>query len=261
MSAVVVRRGTVCRWDDGPRTFTAPPGPRGAVLRAARPLTSLACVRSTERVLALTFDDGPDPEHTPQVLDVLAAHRAQATFFVLVERARAHPELVQRMVVEGHEVALHGQDHSRLSTLPAREAVRRVAAARTELATLVGRPVRLYRPAYGAQSLGQLVGTRMLGLDVVLWSAWCRDWQNDAADEVLARARDAVHPGAILLLHDGCGDPALGSPSFSRAAVVDALLAHLRQGAWQVVTVSGLLRGREPVRTLWAEREAQVGAP
>src|SRR5919107_5789297 len=158
-SAVLVRRGYVCDWEAGERPLPEP----DRVLRWGRPallpLSSVACVATPQRVVALTYDDGPDPDHTPGVLDALARHGATATFFVLAERAEAHPDLVRRIAAEGHDVGLHGEDHTRLSALPARQALTRIRRGRRRLAAVLGRPVTLYRPADGAQGLAPAVGT------------------------------------------------------------------------------------------------------
>ena len=87
------------------------------------------CVDTPDRVYSLTYDDGPDPRTTPGVLDVLARHGATATFFVLSEPARRHPEIVRRIVEEGHELALHGKDHTSLLTLDDDTAVATIRAA------------------------------------------------------------------------------------------------------------------------------------
>ncbi|WP_258934112.1 polysaccharide deacetylase family protein [Nesterenkonia pannonica] len=104
---------------------------------------------TADRAVALTYDDGPHPEHTPRILDVLADHQASATFFVLTPAARAHPGILRRMLDEGHRIGLHGADHRSLLTMSTRAAVRAVAKAKDELEQLAGAPVTLYRPPYG----------------------------------------------------------------------------------------------------------------
>jgi peptidoglycan/xylan/chitin deacetylase (PgdA/CDA1 family) len=147
MRAVLVRRRYVCDYEVGQRPLPAP----DALLRSARPgllpLSSVACVATDDRVVALTFDDGPDPDQTPEVLDALAEAGARATFFVLVDRAAEHPDLLRRIAAEGHEIGLHGEDHTRLTTLPIREALRRIRRGKRRLEELTGRPVTLFRPA------------------------------------------------------------------------------------------------------------------
>jgi len=254
--AVLVRRGYVSDWEAGERPLPAP----GGVLRWGRPallrLSSVACVATRRRVVALTYDDGPDPETTPGVLDALADAGATATFFVLADSAEAHPELLRRIVAEGHEIGLHGEDHTRLTTLPARAALARIRRGRRRLAEVLGRPVTLYRPTYGAQGLAQAAGTRASGLDVVLWTAWARDWEAGTAADVARRALAAVHPGAFLLLHDATGDAETldgPPPAFDRGEASRLLLAGLADAGYETATVGALLAAHPAVRTVWSQ--------
>ena len=258
MTPLLVRRRAVCDLDTPagerppPHTTSAP-----AVLRAGAPLlapvASLHCFATDEPVVALTYDDGPDPERTPEVLDALAEYGVRATFFLLAERARRHPDVVARLVADGHEIGLHGDDHARLSALPAREAVRRVKAARAALEDVAGRPVALYRPAYGAQTLGMLVGTRALGLDVVLWSAWARDWEPGTPEQAAHRAAEGVHPGAVVLLHDASAEADPGErPDPARTTAL--LLDRLAEERWTAHPVGVLAARFRGVRSLTFER-------
>jgi peptidoglycan/xylan/chitin deacetylase (PgdA/CDA1 family) len=245
--------------------FGAPaerPVRRRALLRLAgpllRPVSCTMCVATTDAVVALTYDDGPDPAHTPGLLDLLADRGVRATFFVLADAAVAHPELVRRIVAEGHELALHGADHTRLPTLPDHEAVAVVADARRRVEAVAGVPVRLFRPPYGAHTVGSLRGWRALGLDVVIWSGWAADWYDDAPEAVTARARRSVHPGGFLLLHDTRADPETLAPGeelprFDRAAVSAGLIDPLTDEGWTFDTVGGLLARYPRVRTVIRE--------
>jgi peptidoglycan/xylan/chitin deacetylase (PgdA/CDA1 family) len=253
----------VLRRDLGEFASPAPrPLRRHPVLRAAapllRPVAPTVCVETAERVLALTYDDGPDPAHTPALLDVLAERGLRTTFFVLADAADAHPQLVRRVVAEGHELALHGADHTRLTALPAREAVAVVADARQRVEAVAGVSVTLFRPPYGGHTPGLLRGWRRLGLDVVIWSGWAQDWVDGTEAEVTARARRAVHPGGVLLLHDTRADPeTLGPgeelPRFDRAAVTAGLVDPLLADGWRFDTVGGLLGAHPRVRTVFRE--------
>jgi peptidoglycan/xylan/chitin deacetylase (PgdA/CDA1 family) len=248
-SATLVRRGYVCGYELGDRPLPAP----DLVLRLGRPallgLSTLACVNTREPVVSLTYDDGPDPEFTPRVLDELAAHGAKATFFVMVDPAEAHPGLVARMLAEGHEVALHGIDHTRLSTLPARRAQALIRAGKQRLEQVTGIGTTLFRPTYGAQTLAGYLLTRALGLEVVIWSAWARDWDGSSAEVVSGRALQSLHPGGIVLLHDASGDGV--GVGLDRGLASELLLAGLRNRGYTSLTVTRLLPHYPAVRTPW----------
>lgn len=202
---------------------------------------------STDRV-AVTYDDGPHPEHTPRVLDVLAERGVHATFFVLAGPARRHPQIVRRMVAEGHEVAVHGVDHRRLTHLGARAAVASVLAARRAVEDVAQVPVRWFRPPYGASTLLVNAALRARGLDVVLWTSEARDWVHDDEDRVAANALRTLRPGAFLLLHDDRADPELAAspaelPRFDRADVLRRILDGMVEVGLRPVTVGALRTG------------------
>src|SRR5690606_37488224 len=121
---------------------------RGIVDRVSAPVGSVIRVATRQPVVALTFDDGPDPVGTPAALRLLAEHDATATFFVLLTRVRRHPELLRSILESGHEVGLHGVDHRRLTTLPRQEVSLRLTAGRAELEDRVGTTIRWFRPPY-----------------------------------------------------------------------------------------------------------------
>ena len=154
---------------------------------------------------ALTFDDGPDPEFTPRVLEILARTGQRATFFVIGERAARHPELMQRLVAEGHEVGNHSATHPwHLSLWPGR----RVAAELNQASDLIERACgvrpRLFRPPAGILSPRIAAGARAAGLQLVGFSTRSLDGSPVIpASVALRRLARGLGPGAILLLHDG----------------------------------------------------------
>jgi peptidoglycan/xylan/chitin deacetylase (PgdA/CDA1 family) len=249
--------------DPGPRPLPAP----DPLLRWGRPallpFSSVMRAHTAEPVLALTYDDGPDPVQTPALLDVLAERGARATFFVLTDSAEAHPEIVRRMLAGGHEVALHGIDHTRLTELSGREAVRRVRTGRQRLEAVTGGPVRFFRPTYGALGMTAFTAARLLGLEVVIWSAWARDWADAPPQQVADRAVGAMHPGAILLLHDSTHDAqarAAGAlPTFSRADVTRRILDGMQGRGYSACTVGELLRRYPTVRSVTVQRPRVPG--
>jgi peptidoglycan/xylan/chitin deacetylase (PgdA/CDA1 family) len=223
----------------------------------SRPIGSLRGVRTRDRVVALTYDDGPDPTGTPAVLDALAEAGVTATFFQLAQRAERYPEVVRAVLAAGHEIAVHGVDHTRLTTLPRAEAAARIAAARDRLAAVTGRParsLRYFRPAYGSQTLGTYLATRRAGLEPVVWGPLVADWVDGAAGTVAARAMTGLRPGEIVLLHDGFEVPPgddTPEPTFDRGEVTRALLDMLAEGGYRATSVTGLLGHGRRWRTAW----------
>jgi peptidoglycan/xylan/chitin deacetylase (PgdA/CDA1 family) len=204
----------------------------GGACRWGGPRSSLA--------VALTFDDGPDPVTTPAVLDALDGLGVRGTFFVVGERARRHPDLVQEIAARGHQLASHGDVHTSHLLRSPRWVGRDLRRAVDAMTALGHRP-RWYRPAYGHVSASTIAAARRLGLEVVLWSCWGREWADADPGAVAARVSRRIGPGAVVLLHDGEG---FGPPGMVRI-VVDALplIAHaLRRRNLDAVTLDELVR-------------------
>jgi peptidoglycan/xylan/chitin deacetylase (PgdA/CDA1 family) len=185
--------------------------------------------------VALTFDDGPDPDATPAVLDALAAAGARGVFFLVGEQVVAHPELARRVAQEGHVVALHGFRHIEHDELgPAALADLERGAAATEAAT--GVQPALYRPPYGRFSEDSYAAVRELGLRPVYWSGWGSDWEPIPADRIADTAIRDLAPGTILLLHDSARY-AVRPSAAPTAAALPAILAAMRERGLEPVTV------------------------
>lgn len=154
-------------------------------------------------VLAITFDDGPHPEGTPQMLEILARADESATFFVIGEQVERRPELVRRILAEGHGVALHGYRHRlqlRITGAELDDDIRRGVAA---IEDATGTTPRHHRAPFGIYSAPGLRIVRERGLEPLLWSAWGRDWRAHTTPErIAARIRRGLAPGAVILLHD-----------------------------------------------------------
>lgn len=190
--------------------------------------------------VALTFDDGPDPDSTPRILDVLDQHGLAATFFCLGEQAVAYPGIVEEIVGRGHEIAVHGYRH-RHHLLSAGGTIRRdLDLAVSALRGITGEPVRFFRPPYGQVSGGSLWASQQLGLELVLWSAWGREWADPNPRSVAERVARRLRPGAIVLLHDSDACPPHGKAAVAESALglVAGLISRRRLRA---VTLSGLL--------------------
>jgi peptidoglycan/xylan/chitin deacetylase (PgdA/CDA1 family) len=154
--------------------------------------------------VALTFDDGPDPASTPQVLAQLAKARAKAAFFVVGHKAEAHPELVSAIVAAGHALGVHGYQHDRLCALRSARTVRAdLQRAIAVIETITGRRPRLYRAPVGHVSPPMASVVRELGLDIIGWSVKSLDgWPGAKPSWVLARVIPRLDDRTIVLLHD-----------------------------------------------------------
>jgi len=217
-------------------------------------LGSIRAVRTTEPLVGLTFDDGPDPVHTPAVLDALAAHGAKATWFVLVDRAEAHPELLERIVADGHEVGLHGMDHRRLTRLSRQEVRRHVQQGVARLTALTGEKPRYFRPPYGSQSVSTLLAVRLQGMQSVVWAADCDDWSPHPETFIAGLAMQRTSRGSLLLLHDSsAADPEdiAPDPHLDRGQLVELILSGLAARGLESVTLSELLAKGKPHHTMW----------
>jgi len=154
--------------------------------------------------VALTFDDGPHPEGTPAVLEVLARSGAVATFFLIGEQVRRRPALAARIVASGHAVGLHGDRHRLQLRLTAAELRDDLARGRAAIEDAAGDgPLRWHRPPYGIYSPAGLRAARAAGLEPLLWSRWGRDWRKfTTAPRIAARATRELAAGDVILLHD-----------------------------------------------------------
>ncbi len=192
--------------------------------------------------VALTFDDGPDPEVTPKILDLLRQHRAKATFFVIGQRVERHPDLARRIVAEGHELGNHTYAHPRLFNLKlSRGMQQEIERATAAISHVTGVRPRLFRPPIGLKNPHLAIVARRLNLRVVMWSLHAHDslFQNSLriAGSVLRRIR----PGDIVDLHDGHDLP--GRHRQHTVQAVATILAKLEGRGLRCVTVSELLSG------------------
>lgn len=191
--------------------------------------------------VALSFDDGPDSEVTPGVLDALAKFGARATFFTIGRSLAAQPQIAQRLIAEGHELGNHSWRHSRwqnfFGTGEQRREIERGAQAIAATGDDGASP--LYRPPMGFKSRPLARVATEYGLTVVAWSLHGRDTIAPNADRIAKRVLRKIRPGDIVLLHDGHDAPGMHRPECVRA--VQLILQGLRERSLQCVTISELL--------------------
>jgi peptidoglycan-N-acetylglucosamine deacetylase len=192
-----------------------------------------------KRRIALTFDDAPDTVYTPQVLDILKKHRVKATFFIVGYRAVEHPEVVKRIVREGHVVGNHSYGHSQLKKLSQAKFIQEVEKTERVLAPLAGYTPRLIRPPYGALNDEELAWLSDQGYLTVNWNVDPEDWRGVAKEVVLKRSLDCAGPGSIILMHSATGTG--GSLKGTIDALPD-LIEGLRGKGYDLVTLPELLQ-------------------
>jgi peptidoglycan/xylan/chitin deacetylase (PgdA/CDA1 family) len=179
--------------------------------------------------VALTFDDGPHPDGTPAILDVLARAGARATFFVVGEQVERRPELVTECAAAGHAIGLHGYRHRLQLRIGGPELLDDYARGMAAVEDAIGVAPVWHRPPYGIYSPSGLTWTREAGLKPLLWSRWGKDWRKfTTAERITARATRSLAAGDVILLHDA--DFYSAKRSHERtAAALPALLAVLRE--------------------------------
>jgi len=183
--------------------------------------------------IALTFDDGPHPVHTPRLLDILAKHNVKATFYVVGSRVQQYPNIVRRMVAEGHEIGNHTWSHPNLTKLSPAAVRSELDRSRDAIAAIAGVKPRTMRPPYGALTQNQrgwIFGE--YGYPTIMWSVDPRDWKDRNAGIVSSRIISQTGKGGIVLVHDIHGTSVSAMPS-----AINGLLAK----GYQFVTVSQLL--------------------
>lgn len=153
--------------------------------------------------VALTFDDGPHPQGTPLVLEILREAGARATFFLVGEQVVRRPALAAEIVAAGHRVELHCHRHRNLLRLTVGQFSEDAERARAAIEEASGQAIADHRPPYGIYSGGALRATRRRGWRPVLWSRWGKDWRGSATAGSIARhAASGVRDGDVVLLHD-----------------------------------------------------------
>jgi peptidoglycan/xylan/chitin deacetylase (PgdA/CDA1 family) len=219
-------------------------------------------VSTVEPLAALTFDDGPDPELTPRILEVLAEHGVQATFNVMGWNALRHPDLVRAVVAAGHELGNHTWTHQDLAFQSALQTRRQLERGREAIERTAGVRPRFFRPPRGNLTGSAIQSAAELGYDVLLWSVTRGSAGVGTPASVADHLARTVAPGDVVALHDGIGrgtfhprGPGAHELRARRRVEVQALPAAVERVLGQglrLVTVSALLAAGEqnPAHTL-----------
>ncbi|MFE7563619.1 polysaccharide deacetylase family protein [Kitasatospora sp. NPDC057500] len=194
----------------------------GTLVAAAAAVVALPAVpaqAAPAKVVYLTFDDGPSPRYTPQVLALLSQYGVRATFFEIGQNVAAYPGVTRQVGAQGHSVQNHSWSHPDLRKVSKSAFQYQVTATDARIRAQTGTTPRCLRPPYGGVNGAVRSGAAGLGKSIQLWSVDPQDWARPGRAAIERRVLDAVKPGSVILLHDGGGD---------RGQTVAALPAILR---------------------------------
>ena len=187
------------------------------------------------REIALTFDDGPNPYYTPQVLTILRNYGIKATFFDIGYLVADYPNVVRQEYNEGNLVANHSWSHPEMSLLSAQAIVSQLTSTSTAIQDAIGVRPTFFRPPYGAINSTVLAKARYLGLTTVLWDGTAEDWSLPGVRLIVSKTLSYARNGAILLLHDGGGNRA------ETVAALRIIIASLKSRGFTFVTIQQLV--------------------
>ena len=188
------------------------------------------------RPLALTYDDGPNDPHTLRLLDVLAKHNVQATFFLIGRYIQQRPEIARTTVQAGHVVGNHTYTHPLLTFKTEAEIRQEIAECRTALQDATGETANLFRPPFGGRRPAVLRVARELGLQPVMWNVTGYDWNAPSAAAIERKVSSQIRGGNVILLHDG-GHKQIGMDRAQTVIATDHLIARYKSEGYEFVTV------------------------
>jgi len=206
-----------------------------ALIEPPQPVCGIA---TRQRVVALTYDDGPHPVYTPRIMSILARYHARATFFMIGSRMARWPEIVKQAARQGDIIANHTYTHpNNLENLPRHRIMRELASDQRLIHTLVGRTYPLFRPPKGLLNRELALTAHMEGYTVILWSVSAYHHEARTPELMARRVLDRIRPGAIVLMHDG-----RYPMRWRDVQATPLIIEELRQRGYRFVTVPELLR-------------------
>jgi polysaccharide deacetylase family sporulation protein PdaB len=188
--------------------------------------------KTTKKQIAITFDDGPHPNYTPKLLDILKQYDVKATFFLVGEKAEQAPDLVKAEIAAGHNVGNHTYHHVNLTKIPQEDAVTEIKACGDVLAKITGKPPHLFRPPGGDYNKHVAEDMEALGYMMVLWTDDPGDYASPGDKVITTRLLDRVSNGGIVLIHDGVQQT---------VDVLPQILKYLKGKGYELVTIDEMM--------------------
>lgn len=188
------------------------------------------------RQIALTYDDGPNDPHTLRLLDVLAKHNVDATFFLIGRYARLRPDIARAVAQAGHVVGNHTFTHPLLTLKTKTEIRAELTRCRDVIKDAIGNHSNLFRPPFGGRRPAVLHIARELGLETVMWNVTGYDWNAPPAAEIGRKVEKQTYGGNVILLHDG-GHRRMGADRSQTVLATDHLIARYKSEGFEFVTI------------------------
>lgn len=192
-------------------------------------------IQTEEKIVALTFDDGPHPKYTTQVLDLLAKYQAKATFFIIGQNAKKNPDVILRAHQDGHELANHTYTHNLKASIPVLQA--EIEQTNELINKITNFQPVLFRPVGGEYTDEMIKAVTDNGYKVVMWS-WhqdTQDWKNPGVKKIVNKVLRGTKPGDVILFHDG------GAQRDQTVEALKEILPALQKKGYKFVTVSELM--------------------
>ena len=192
-----------------------------------------------EKIVALTFDDGPDEDFTPQILDILKKYNVKATFYVIGEKVKYNKKIIKREYEEGHEIGNHTYTHINVSKNGYNKIKKEIGDTQEAVKSVTGVYPKTFRPPYRAISRDMCEIVKQKDMNIVLWSyVDARDWSSPGVNSIIKTIEDGIKNGCIILLHDY---NKLRTPKSQTIEALDIIIPDLLQKGYKFVTISELI--------------------
>lgn len=194
-------------------------------------------IKTNKKIIALTFDDGPHPRYTKEILKILNQYHAKATFFVVGQRAKNYPSLIKEMHTNGHEIGNHTYDHPIIGRITTQQLEEEIKKTDTIIHEIIGKSPSLFRPPGGEYS-ERVVNAAKKGHHLIVMWSWTqdtKDWSNPGTGKIINKVCENAKPGNIILFHD------FGRNRTQTVNALAVILERLSKEGYQFVTVSELL--------------------